>query len=84
MKVRVLLFGPAAAAVGRGEAVVKVDAEGGGAGCEGLRVAMGEQYPVLGRMLGGARFAVNQRFAEPGQTIGSGDEVALITLVSGG
>jgi|GEM_PF-474953 len=79
MRVEVRLFGPERAAAGRDTVAVDL-AESATAG--DVLAAVGEACPGLS--LAAARLAVNHEFAEPARAIASGDEVALIGLVSGG
>lgn len=81
MRVRVLLFGAEADAMGRRDVSVEV---GDAPTCRDLRDRLAREHPALSRFLPAARFAVNCEFAAPDRAIGSGDEVALIGLVSGG
>ncbi|MFO0829172.1 MAG: MoaD/ThiS family protein [Phycisphaerales bacterium] len=81
MSVVVLLFGPHAAAVGADR--VSVDL-GGTHTCDALVGALRVQHPALGGLMGGARIAVNGRFAAPETVVARGDELALIGLVGGG
>lgn len=81
MIVRVLLFGPYAAAIGSGE--VSVAAPDAPTGAEVL-ACLSREHVALGPLLGSARLAVNHVFAPPGTIIREGDEVAVIGMVSGG
>ena len=81
MEVRVLLFGPEAAVAGRSDVCVHID---GACTCAAVRREIERSVPALKGRLTGARMAVNSEFASPEQTINSGDEVALIGMVSGG
>lgn len=81
MNVRVLLFGPAAAAVGCGEVVVQARA---GATCGEVLEAVAAAEPRIAEVARGGRLAVNHKFAEARQVVKDGDEVALIVMVSGG
>ncbi len=81
MRVEVLLFGPAASAVGRDRVEVSAP-EGATAG--DVLGALGAQHPSLKGMVKAARLAVNQAFAGSDASVRSGDEVALIALVGGG
>jgi molybdopterin converting factor small subunit len=81
MVVRVLLFGPHAAAAGRGMVEVSLPDQ---STCAALRDGLESQYPALRPLLGSSRVALNQRFAAPDAAITPRDEVALIGLVSGG
>jgi len=49
----------------------------------GLRAALVEQYPSLGRIRS-LMIAVNSKYAEDDLIIGEADEIALIPPVSGG
>lgn len=82
MVIRVLLFGPEAAAAG--VRAVEVDVADGARTAAAVLGRIGEACPALRGRLGSARLAVNGEFAAPAQAIGVGDEVALIGLVSGG
>jgi molybdopterin synthase catalytic subunit len=46
--------------------------------------AVAERAPALRAVIGAARPVVNREFAEPGQPIAAGDELALLPPVSGG
>ena len=82
MRIRVLLFGPEAAAVGR--RFVEVSLEGGRADGRALLERLAAEHPPLAPHLRSARLAVNHEFAAPDRPIRETDEVALIGLVSGG
>lgn len=80
-QVRVLLFGPAARAVGAPSVVVRVSAPSNAAA---VLHSLGAQHPALAFALAHARLAVNHAIV-PGDTpVGETDEVALIALVDGG
>ncbi len=81
MGVRVLLFGPAAAAVGAGQITVQTEP---GASVAALRCAIVEQHARLADVVSVGRLAINSAFVPEDTTVRSGDEVALIALVSGG
>ena len=81
MEVTVLLFGPAAMAVGRERVVVRVES---GATCGEVLQAMGAGEARLGPFVTSGRLAVNHAFADAQRVVGEGDEVALIAMVSGG
>jgi len=81
MDVRVLLFGPQAAAAGCETISVSLPP---GATCADLRGVLGDKLPVLLPSLKESRIALNSEFAADSTRIGAGDEVALIGLVSGG
>ena len=81
MTVRVLLFGPAAMAV-------RLDSVGVELGprhtCIELARAIGEQWPDLRLYVSRGRLAVNSTFVDESTIIRESDEVALISMVSGG
>ncbi len=81
MTVRVLLFGPAAMAV-------RMDSVGVELGplrtCIELARAMGEQWPDLRLLVSRGRWAINATFVDESAIIQESDEVALISMVSGG
>lgn len=81
MLVRVLLFGPEAAALGEDAVAIEVPE---GATCDLLKAALAQKHPGIRALLASARFAVNSEFAAPDRAIKASDEVALIGLVSGG
>lgn len=82
MLVQVLLFGPQALAVGSDRVTIKLAA--GDHTCAALRALLAESIPALRPTLPAARFAINSAFAPDTTRITATDEVALITLVSGG
>ncbi len=81
MMVRVLLFGPAAMAV-------RLDSVGVELGpqhtCTELARAIGEQWPDLRLYVSRGRLAINFAFVDESAIIRESDEVALISMVSGG
>lgn len=79
--VSVLVFGPAAEAVGSGAVVVDVETN---ATAGSVLAAMGRQHAALKDALVAGRLAVNGSFASAGMVVEDGDELALIALVSGG
>lgn len=79
-----LLFGPAAAALGGRDSVCVPLASGVAATVAELGRAMQEKFPPLAPMVASGRFAVNHSFAHGHDRIGPGDEIALIAMVSGG
>ena len=81
MTVRVLLFGPEAAAAGR--AYIAVEAEAGATGAD-LKSRLAEACPALRPLLPAGRLAVNHEFVPDCRGVLPGDEVALLGLVSGG
>jgi molybdopterin converting factor small subunit len=76
MVIRVQLFGPEAAMLGKD--VVEVHLQNT-VTSQQLLQAIQQQHPLLH-----GRIAVNHAFAQPEQVIGHDDEVALIGMVSGG
>jgi molybdopterin synthase catalytic subunit len=46
--------------------------------------AVAAAHPQVGPLAGSVSFAVNQEYADRGQVLADGDEVALIPPVSGG
>ena len=76
-----LLFGPAAAAAGCGEVVVRIREE---ATCGEVLDAIAVAEPRIAEVVRGGRLAVNHEFAGTDRVVKSGDEVALIAMVSGG
>ncbi|MBX3358695.1 MAG: MoaD/ThiS family protein [Phycisphaeraceae bacterium] len=80
MRIRVLLFGPEAAAAG----CDGVDVEVEDATCAGVLIALAEQHPALRSAAASARLAVNRELSPAQREIRAGDELALIGLVSGG
>lgn len=81
MEVRVLLFGPEAAAAGCADVRLHID---GVCTCASIKRELARSVPALAGVVGSARLAVNSEFASPEQAIMPGDEIALIGMVSGG
>lgn len=81
MQVRVLLFGPQAAAAGRREVVVAL---GEDRSCGALLRALAAAMPAITDSIPSSRVAVNHEFAPSERTVNDGDEVALIGMVAGG
>ena len=80
-QVRVLVFGPAARAVGAASVSVRAALPiAAGALLHELRM----QHPALEFALTNARLAVNHAIARADAPVRAGDEVALIALVDGG
>jgi len=81
MTVRVLLFGPAAMAVRLDSVGVKL-----GTRCTCIELArkIGEQWPDLRMYVRHGRWAINATFVDESAMIQENDEVALISMVSGG
>lgn len=82
MRIRVLLFGPEAAAVGRD--AVEIDLPSDKPNARALLERLAVEHPPLRPHLRSARLAVNHEFVPPDRPIRTGDEIALIGLVSGG
>lgn len=80
-QVRVLVFGPAARAVGAAGVLVRATLP---IAAGALMRELHTQHPVLGFALANARLAVNHAVAPADATVRAGDEVALIALVDGG
>ena len=81
MNIRVLLFGPAATSAGA-EAVVVSAPEV--PTCGDVIAAVGEQFPALRPFARVGRLAVNGNYADVALRVADKDEIALISLVSGG
>lgn len=82
MRVKVLLFGPAANAVG--QRCVEVELPATSPTVANLRQALGAAYPALGKFLPPSRLAVNHEFAAEDRVVAPMDEIALVGMVSGG
>ena len=79
--VRVLLFSVLRDGVGTGELSVPLpEAATGG----DLLDRLGDEHPEVARHRPVIRLAVNRRYVPPDTPLADGDEVALITPVSGG
>lgn len=79
--VRVLLFSVLKEKIGAAELAVDLEAPATG---EDLLDALTEMYPSVDAHRASLRIAVNQEYASQTTTLQDGDEVALITPVSGG
>ncbi|MGC2236341.1 MAG: MoaD/ThiS family protein [Pyrinomonadaceae bacterium] len=79
MKVSVLFFGATADAVGEREIEIDLEDE---AKAETAFALLVEKFPPLKNHA--LLFAVNQEYANGGETINEGDELAVFTAVSGG
>jgi molybdopterin converting factor small subunit len=77
----ILLFGPAATAVGSSS--VRVACEPGST-CEQVRRAVIEQHGSLAPIARAGRLAVNGAYTDGSTIINETDELALVALVSGG
>lgn len=80
--VRVLLFAALRDAVGASEVTVPLAPEAATTGA--LLDALGERHPAIAAARGSVRVAVNQRYVRGDAPLAEGDDVALITPVSGG
>src|SRR6476661_6149702 len=81
MRIRVRLFAIQRELVGAREVPLEL---ADGATVEDAWAAVAARFPVLGPGRPSVRFARNGDYAEPGTTLGDGDEVAFIPPVSGG
>lgn len=83
MEIETLLFGPAADAAGADRITLSLPER---ATVGDALAAIGREYPVLAPAVegSGGRLAVNHEYAPADRTLAPGDEVALISLVSGG
>ena len=81
LSVRVLLFAALRDAVGRGELAVALPAGSTGAD---LLDRLGAEHGAVARHRPVVRLAVNRRYVPVETALADGDEVALITPVSGG
>jgi molybdopterin synthase catalytic subunit len=81
MTIRVLLFGQLKEAAEHPELRLEV-AEG--STVETLFADLAHRYPVLQGLAGSIAVARNQAFAQPGERLEDGDEIALLPPVSGG
>ena len=81
MKAKVRLFARLSELAGTREAEVDV---GEGLTAGEVYQELCRRYPALSGLNGSIRYAVNGEYAEPGHSVGEGDEVALIPPVSGG
>ena len=79
--VRVLLFSVLRDGVGTGELSVPLPEAATGAD---LLDRLGDEHPEVARHRPVIRLAVNRRYVPPDTPLADGDEVALITPVSGG
>lgn len=81
MRIRVLFFASAREAAGRGEAAVEVPA---GARVRDLLDRISREFPAVAVQVPNLRVARNEEFAEAGDALADGDEVALLPPVGGG
>jgi molybdopterin converting factor subunit 1 len=81
MRVAVKLFAAGRELAGAAEAVVEVDAV---ACVRDVRRALAERYAALAALAARSLVAVNAEYADDGQRVTPGDDVALIPPVSGG
>jgi molybdopterin converting factor small subunit len=81
VKIDVLIFGSAATAAGTDRLTVTIHES---STVRDVGAALIEQHPTLKDFFGIPRLAVNHAFVKPDCAIRPGDEIALITLVSGG
>jgi len=83
MRLKILVFGPLADAVGGRLVHLDVPETPPLDGAGVLRL-IGAAHPVLRPLLPASRLAINARFASPADTVTPADELALIGMVSGG
>jgi MoaE-MoaD fusion protein len=81
MKIRVLLFAQCSDIVGSRDMTIDLE---NGSTVQGLMDHFIEQYPKLQGLDRSMMLSVNQEYVEREQVLLDGDEVALITPVSGG
>lgn len=81
MQVTVRLLGPSADAMGASSVSLAIEGE---VTCASLRTLLAERAPAIEPFLRAGRFAVNHTFASESQRLRDDDEVALISMVSGG
>jgi molybdopterin converting factor small subunit len=81
MEVTVLFFGAQRDVAGTPNAVVELDE---GSTLETLRSALIEAIPEVESFADPSRFAVNGNFAPLSHSLTHGDEIAIVTMVSGG
>lgn len=81
IRVRVLYFGQAREAVGRGEEVVSLPSASPVAALVDHSMTA---HPRLGKMSGVMRIAVNEEIAERDDRLADGDVVAFLPPVAGG
>jgi len=77
----ILLFGPAAVAMDMDRVVIESPDS---CSVNQLKTLMSQNFSVLDAHLQAGRLAVNQSFVTGETIISAGDEIALITMVSGG
>ena len=82
MRIEVLLFGPQAELAQAERVAVQIDSPDATAGQVLMELSVAA--PALAPSLESSRLAVNHAYAASGDAIVSGDEVALIGMVSGG
>lgn len=82
MEILIRLFGPEAQALKTREVTLLIEADHPTAAT--VRAQLAEQFPDAARQIMACRLAVNTEFADDGQAINPGDEIALIGQVSGG
>lgn len=80
-KYTILLFGPAARVVDKDRVEIETTAP---CSVGQLKALTAQQYPQLKELLDVGRFAVNQSFVSEETLVGLDEEIALITMVSGG
>ncbi|WP_225307097.1 MoaD/ThiS family protein [Adhaeribacter soli] len=80
MHLKILAFGIARDIFGGSQTVVEIPEN---ATVSGLKTQLEAKYPRL-QKLASYMIAVNDEYAQPGQTLSATDEIAIIPPVSGG
>ena len=81
MNIRLRYFAGAREATGLDSETIEIHP---GTTLEALRTQLVERHPAVAPLVPDLRFAVGSAFAEGGQVLQDGDEVALIPPVGGG
>lgn len=81
MTVNVQLFSMLREAAGTSRLEIEIEADSSGID---LLQSIRERYPDLSQYLSSVRLAVNERYVKDDVVISDGDDVAIITPVSGG
>ena len=81
MKVRVLFFASFREGAGIQEETVELEA---GSGLQDLKKLLKSRHPGIENLWDIAVFSVNRAYADPGQELIEGDEVAIFPPISGG
>ena len=81
LELDILLFGPAATTAGCSSVEVVCDE---GSTCEAVREALCAQHGAIESIVRAGRLAVNGVYADGSTVVNGSDEIALVSLVSGG